>query len=526
MNKSLFRSRPTKTPVTDMLNEAGGAAYKMSPKHALAQYAMTGCFNDTYYVSAEVQLDKVFELCGKVPADFVAKTAKYCREKGYMKDAPAFLLTYLSYQSPELFEKIFSDVINNFKMLSNIVQFARSGKFKNPRSASNKSCEHTTLPRVMRRSIAKWLNGRDPNRIFRDSIGGSPSIADVIKMLHLKPPTKVHEALYGYLIGKNVNAEYLPSLVKQYEDFKQKRTKEVPEVDFRMLDSLGLDVEGWKAIAKSAPWHMTRMNLNTFKRHGVLEDDEIVMIIAKRLADPEQIKKSRVFPYQLLSAYMNTSEVPMCIRNALQNAMEIAISNIPEVNGQVYVFPDVSGSMHTTVTGNSKTPSQVQCVHVAALVAAAFLRRNPETVVIPFDDSLHFVNINPLDSVMTNAQKLMIGGGGTDCELPLAYLNKHQKKGDLIVYISDNESWIKSDGFFGHNSTSMQLEWVNFKKNNPKAKMVCLDIQPYDSTQVIETPDVMNIGGFSDTVFNLVGDFTKGELNADHWVGVIEKVEL
>jgi len=37
---------------------------------------------------------------------------------------------------------------------------------------------------------------------------------------------------------------------------------------------------------------------------------------------------------------------------------------------------------------------------------------------------------------------------------------------------------------------------------------------------------VLNIGGFSDSVFDVIAQFARGELNTDHWVGVIENVQL
>jgi len=37
---------------------------------------------------------------------------------------------------------------------------------------------------------------------------------------------------------------------------------------------------------------------------------------------------------------------------------------------------------------------------------------------------------------------------------------------------------------------------------------------------------VLNIGGFSDRIFEVVSEFAAGRLGADHWVGVIESVEL
>ena len=41
-NKTLFSSTKSKLPRTDSFNEAGGRAYKFTPKHALAKMAATG----------------------------------------------------------------------------------------------------------------------------------------------------------------------------------------------------------------------------------------------------------------------------------------------------------------------------------------------------------------------------------------------------------------------------------------------------------------------------------------------------
>ena len=50
-NKSLFASLKSRLVRADTVNEAGGRAYTLAPKHALAQLAATGCFNGTYYAA-------------------------------------------------------------------------------------------------------------------------------------------------------------------------------------------------------------------------------------------------------------------------------------------------------------------------------------------------------------------------------------------------------------------------------------------------------------------------------------------
>ena len=74
------------------MNSEGAPAYAFEARHALAQYAATGCLNGTFYATARCSSRRVLKLCDRVPAEFIAKTAVYCRERGYMKDMPALLV--------------------------------------------------------------------------------------------------------------------------------------------------------------------------------------------------------------------------------------------------------------------------------------------------------------------------------------------------------------------------------------------------------------------------------------------------
>ncbi|MFT6182475.1 MAG: 60 kDa SS-A/Ro ribonucleoprotein, partial [Akkermansiaceae bacterium] len=127
-NKTLFTSfRGTNVPKANTVNNAGGLAYAFSPEAALAQYSVTGCMSGTFYTSAENQLETLLKLTAKVDDRFLAQTAVYCREKGFMKDVPAFLCAVLANHDVELLAEIFPRVIDNGKMLRNFVQILRSG---------------------------------------------------------------------------------------------------------------------------------------------------------------------------------------------------------------------------------------------------------------------------------------------------------------------------------------------------------------------------------------------------------------
>jgi 60 kDa SS-A/Ro ribonucleoprotein len=520
-NKTLFKSLIGKLmPKTDALNEEHAPAYALSPKHQLAQYAATGCLNTTFYASADEQLAKVLELCADIDAEFIAKTTVFCRERGFMKDMPALLCAVLSVKDRELLNVVFPRVIDNAKMLRNFVQIVRSG------AVGRKS-----LGTAPKRLVREWLDARNPATLFKANVGQDPSLTDIVKMVHPKPKDAEREALFGYFIGRKYAFDALPEVVRAFEAYKKGEAAdrgEVPDVPFQMLTALELGTAEWTAIARRAPWQMTRMNLNTFARHGVFGQRGMTELIADRLRDPAKVAKARAFPYQLMVAYTMANaneEIPKEVCDALQDAMEVAIANVPAIEGRVYVCPDVSGSMSSPVTGYRKgATTMMRCIDIAALVAAAVLRKNPRAEVLPFEQSVVKVDLNSRDSVMTNASRLAsVGGGGTNCSAPLELLNRRKAKGDFVIFVSDYESWVDAGGGRG---TATMREWNAFAQRNPNARLACIDLQPYRTVQAVEREDILNVGGFSDQVFDVISEFARGELNADHWIGVIESVAL
>jgi 60 kDa SS-A/Ro ribonucleoprotein len=515
-NRSLFQTiRGALTPATNTDNEAGGRAYELSAEAALAQLAVTGCLSGTYYASAETQLQKTLELARQVDVDFLARTALYARRKGFMKDMPALLCAVLANRDLDRLTEIFPQVIDNGKMLRNFVQIIRSGV------TGRKS-----LGSAPKRLVRQWLDYATDRQLIQASVGNAPSLADIVQMVHPQPLTATREAFYAWLVGKPWTSDALPEALREFEAWKKDRQGDVPDVPFQMLTAQDLCEAGWSAIADTASWQTTRMNLNTFARHGVFNDAERVKRLAARLADADLVRKARVFPYQLLVAYLNAGkEVPGAIRESLQDAMEASLANVPAIDGKVVVCPDVSGSMQSAVTGHRNgATSKVRCIDVAALVAAAFLRMNKDADVLPFECGVVDLRLNPRDSVMTNAVKLAkVGGGGTNCSAPLAQLSRHKAKVDLVIFVSDNESWADAKVNRG---TTMMAEWEKLRLRNPKAKLVCIDIAPYTATQAASRADILNIGGFSDTVFDIIAGFASGESGADHWIQRINQQPL
>lgn len=500
----------------DTWNQAGGRAYKLDDREALAQLAMTGTLADAYYMDAEAQLSELLEAAAKVEPDFLAKTAIYARRNGHMKDTPAVLLAALASISPEHLSQAFPRVIDNGRMLRNFVQILRSG-----------ATRRRSLGSRPKKLVQAWLNEASDDTLLWASVGQSPSLADIIKMVHPKPASKEREAFYAWLIGRPADVRLLPRNVQEYLAFRETVGGAlVPNVPFQMLTALPLNQRQWTRVAERAGWQMLRMNLNTFLRHGVFDRASVRRALAARLADRTAIRKARVFPYQLMAAWMNIDEkVPFELRDALADAMEVAVENAPELSGQIVVCPDVSGSMTGSVSGYRRgATSKMTYIDVAALVASAMLRRNPGARIMPFDTKVHDAKITPRDRVVDNAKTLAsFWGGGTACSAPLVKLNAEKARVDMVILVSDNQSWVDQPMRGG---TAVMEQWVKLKRRNPDAKLVCLDIAPYANTPAHSRPDVLNIGGFSDVTFDLIADFARDSLGADRWVGEISKVSL
>ncbi len=515
-NKGLFRAMVGSwLPAADTTNSEGSPAYAFSPRHTLAQYAATGCFNTTFYATAAKQLADMQRLVMEVEPEFVAKTALYSRRQSAMKDMPAYLCAVLSVRSPGLMAEVFDRVIDSPKMLRNFVQIMRSG------AVGRKSLG--TLPK---RLVQRWLEQRSDEALFRGSVGNAPSLPDIIRMVHPRPATASRKALYAYLIGREYVPSDLPEIVQEFEAFKRDPTGTVPDVPFQMLTSLNLAPQAWRIVAQRANWQSARMNLNTLARHGVFTESDAVVDMARKLADPASIRAARALPYQLLAAYRMTENLPQPIATALQTAMEVATMNVPEFVGRVVVCPDVSGSMASPITGHRKgAASAVRCVDVAALATAAILRKNPTAMVLPFATGVVSMRLNPGDTVTTNAEKLAaVGGGGTNCSAPLQELNRTSGGADLVIYISDNQSWLDARG--SGQATAIMQQWNMLKRRNPKARMICIDLVPNGDSQAMERVDILNIGGFSDAVFEVARIFGSGTLHPEHWIAVIEEQRI
>jgi 60 kDa SS-A/Ro ribonucleoprotein len=514
-NKGLFASAIAKLmPAADTRNREGAPAYAYGSEHKLAQVAATGTLADGFYGAAETQLSDVLEAARACDPYFVAQAAVYARQSGAMKDMPALLAAWLTVADPDLAIAVFNRVIDNGRMLRNFVQIMRSGQVG-----------RSSLGSRPKRLVQRWLEQAVMPQLMAAATGKDPSLADIVRMVHPKPADAARRAFYGWLIGRPYDVAALPAEIAAFEAWKADRSLPLPAVPFEWLTAFPLTAENWAELSTRIGWQALRMNLNTLARSGAFGVAGVTDAVAARLADAGALGKVKPMPYQLMVALGQAGEgVPLKVQAALEDALEQSLVRVPVVPGRVVVCPDVSGSMGSPATGYRKgASSKVRCIDVAALVAAAMLRTNRDTRVLPFEQAVVKLKLDAQARVAVNAAKLAaVGGGGTKVSAPLALLNAERAQVDLVVIVSDNESWVDATRA---GATATMREWERLKNRNPGAKLVCVDIQPYGTSQAPQgRADILNVGGFSDAVFEHLARFVSGETR--DWVDIVKQTEV
>ncbi|MFD0558679.1 TROVE domain-containing protein [Stackebrandtia endophytica] len=148
------------------------------------------------------------------------------------------------------------------------------------------------------------------------------------------------------------------------------------------LSLAGPDVDKarlWEAMIPSMGYMALLRNLRNFDEAGV--GDTVAETVAERLADPDQISRSRQLPFRFLSAYQAAPSLRW--GHALEKALDVAVANVPGLPGRTLVLVDTSASMCTSVSHRST----VTAAQAAALFGAVLAKRGGQVDLHGFADS-------------------------------------------------------------------------------------------------------------------------------------------
>lgn len=273
-----------------------------------------------------------------------------------------------------------------------------------------------------------------------------------------------------------------------------------------------LDAKFWESVIPSMGYMALLRNLRNFEKADISRS--VRKGVQERLADPEQVRRSRQFPYRFLSAYMNVQSDWWS--EALSDALDASLANLPEFTGRTAVVVDTSGSMRRTITSKSK----IRHLDIAGLMGAAMTRASSGDLY-EFADLVARVEMPKGQSVLKAIAAMDARNGhvghGTELVPALKHVVK-QDDYDRIVIVTDFQAFAASPDWGGwHLDARMRRQPMSAKVTSiADAGTVMYGINPvgYTSTGLdLSQRNRYEIGGFSDQVFRMMAMIEAG--NAD-----------
>ena len=306
-----------------------------------------------------------------------------------------------------------------------------------------------------------------------DSRDAALRFGDVIELVnpryHLKEYGTWRDDLYRYAIERRHNRDNpVPERLAMVRANAELR-KRAAEDTSMLLDTEALRAAGmtwqnvlslaggreepaslWVALIPLMGDDSLRKNLRNFDEAGV--PDDIADQVAARLADPEQVAKSRQFPFRFLSAYRAVPSMRWSY--PLEKALNGSLANVPALKGRTLVLVDRSLSMWgATMSAHS----EMVWADAAAVFGAAVASRAECADLVEFASRPALVKSGAAESVLKVIERFHVGndrsgpvGMGTD--IPRAVRTHLRADHSRVVIVTDEQSepGVLPSNVYGH----------------------------------------------------------------------------
>ena len=540
-----------------VINEMGEHAFELSPKEELVQTVLTTFIQDSYYERESEIIDRILKCIEKVDPLFVAKLALYTRNEGKMRSSShllgAALAKYISGQgyAARFYKKLIVRPDDASEILSCY------GKL-NDMELSNKSLRK--IPNSMKKGFKAALENFDAYQIDKYKMKRRQvSLIDLVNLLHPTPSEKNSEAYKRLMNGESLDGLYDSKILEkemsksgQSAETEEEKAKAKEEAISAVLDNV-----------KGMPIFNLLRNLRNIIIYAPNRIDDAI----SQLTTKEKIINSKLLPFRFATAYseiermkyetedpisaialesekteMKVSEeefddIKEKVLNALEDALEYACENIPELEGGTYILCDDSGSMrgdnfnHSRVSAFSKTHTS----SIGHLFAAMLGWKQKDIYIGLFGDRLINVGIDRTKRMLDFAGYLDstggICGGSTEAGM-YEFMRKairEKKKIDNVIVFSDCQLGENaSTSWYGESSEErsygFQELFKEFKKINPMCNFIVCNLRQVKGNSVFHRSQrILNICGWSEHIFDTIKSNTIG---MDALIKIIEDIEI
>jgi hypothetical protein len=189
-----------------------------------------------------------------------------------------------------------------------------------------------------------------------------------------------------------------------------------------------MDKAAWEAVIPSMGAMALVRNLRNFDEAGV--SDEVAAQVAARISDPEQVARSRQFPFRYLAAYRHAPSLRWSY--SLERALGHSLANVPALPGRTLVLVDRSGSMFWSQVSER---SQLDRAAAAAIFGTALALRAADADLVQFGSTSEKVTFRRGESVLKILERF--GDlGGTDTT---GAVRRHYKEHDRVLIVTDEQ---------------------------------------------------------------------------------------
>lgn len=521
-------------------NDAGGYVFAIDDEERLMRFLILGSDSNTYYSTAkELTLKSAEAIKNMIIAD--------CK-----KCVDIIVNISDSGRAPKNDPAIFA--------LAMCASFGKTADERNyALAALNKVCRTAThlfqfvetislmrgWGRSLKKYVSKWYTDKELKDIVYQTVKyrnrNNWSHKDVLRLSHPKSNNFAINSIFADITDKQDITKAIVESTNEDETFQLRRYSIAKNMtrnayteneicDYIVKYNLPMEClptsmknnkKVWETLLLSGNLPLTAMirNLGQMSKCGVLNDySDGEKKVIETLHNEEYIKKSRIHPLNILTAYYtyklghslrgpNSWEVNSNIDSALEDAFYLAFTNVEPTNMTNMLALDVSGSMSCCPNFNVPITSSA----ISAAFAMFYLRTEKNTHVYGFSDKFIPLKINKnmsLDQVIRCVSHMTFGG--TDCALPMLYALEKKIKIDNFIIFTDNETW------FGRIHPYKALE--TYKKNiNPNAKLiVCatdnnaysIADKSYDKDNLNAQKSALNIVGFDSAWPQLIREFS------------------
>lgn len=259
-----------------------------------------------------------------------------------------------------------------------------------------------------------------------------------------------------------------------------------------------MDRVAWEAIIPSMGAMALVRNLRNFDEQGV--NDDMARFVCEQISDPENIRKSRMFPYRMLQAYGAAPSNRWAW--ALDKALDAACQNVPKLNGKTLILVDTSGSMTSPVSAKSS----IAHMEVGALFGVALAARGNDVDLHGFATGHFHFPLKKGGSVLKQTEEFCkkAGSVGHGTETISALRGTFQPGvHKRVVIITDGQAFA-SYGWNGGLSVSTSVP--------ADVPLFGIDTTGYSKSSIdTSKPNRYEIGGFSDAMFKILGILAEGK---------------